>query len=106
MFENDALRVLQQYHIPQTSSGETQVVRLARCVSMLFDFWFKPEYITVKNLTRVARESGAQMILVILPDSAAHIYREVKRFGDVTEGVPTQCVVRPTFKFALNCDQG
>lgn len=93
MFANDALRVLQRYHIPRILFGETQAAKSARYVSMLFEFRFKPECITVKNLTRVARESGAQMILVILPDSAAHIYREVKRFGDVTEGVPTQCVV-------------
>ncbi|KAF5386770.1 hypothetical protein D9615_001667 [Tricholomella constricta] len=37
-------------------------------------------------------EAGAQMILVILPESAAHIYREVKRYGDITRGVVTQCV--------------
>lgn len=33
------------------------------------------------------------MILVILPESAATVYRDVKRFGDITVGVVTQCVV-------------
>ena len=33
------------------------------------------------------------MILVILPESAAGLYSGVKRWGDITRGVITQCVV-------------
>lgn len=33
------------------------------------------------------------MILVILPESAAGLYTGVKRWGDITRGVITQCVV-------------
>lgn len=33
------------------------------------------------------------IVLFILPNSAEDIRREVKRWGDVTVGVPTQCVV-------------
>ncbi|RDB21330.1 Protein argonaute-2 [Hypsizygus marmoreus] len=48
----------------------------------------------IKNvLEELARDAaGAQMLLVILPESAADIYRQVKRFGDITNGVVTQCV--------------
>ncbi|KAF8078121.1 Piwi domain-containing protein [Lyophyllum atratum] len=43
-------------------------------------------------LDEAGREARAQMILVILPESAAPLYREVKRYGDITQGVMTQCV--------------
>ncbi|KAF9458642.1 Piwi domain-containing protein [Collybia nuda] len=43
-------------------------------------------------LLSAGRESKPDMILVILPESAASIYRDVKRFGDITVGVVTQCV--------------
>lgn len=39
-----------------------------------------------------AQEAKARLLLVILQESAAHTYREVKRFGDITQGIPTQCV--------------
>jgi hypothetical protein len=35
-----------------------------------------------------------QLILVILPQSAADVRLRVKRWGDVARGVATQCVVR------------
>lgn len=41
----------------------------------------------------MGKESRPDMILVILPESAATVYRDVKRFGDITVGVVTQCVV-------------
>ena len=55
----------------------------------------------MKTLYAAAQEARAHFLLVILQESAAHTYREVKRFGDVTQGIPTQCVVR--IRFALNC---
>jgi eukaryotic translation initiation factor 2C len=39
------------------------------------------------------QEARPNLMLVILPESAAQVYRDVKRFGDVTVGVVTQCVV-------------
>lgn len=33
------------------------------------------------------------LILAILPENAAPIYNCVKRFGDIIQGVATQCVV-------------
>jgi len=50
---------------------------------------------TAKILYGAVQESNAKMLLVILQESAAYPYREVKRFGDVTQGIPTQCVVSP-----------
>jgi hypothetical protein len=47
-----------------------------------------------KTLYGAAQEANAQILVVILQESASHTYREVKRFGDVTQGIPTQCVVR------------
>jgi hypothetical protein len=43
---------------------------------------------------------NVQLIVVILPESAAGLYSNVKRFGDIMEGVATQCVVcfRPKFQ--------
>ncbi len=42
-----------------------------------------------------------QLMLVILPEFAADIKREVKYWGDIKRSVPTQCVVSlsstPTF---------
>ncbi|GAW01092.1 argonaute-like protein [Lentinula edodes] len=35
---------------------------------------------------------GPDMLLVILPDGGNDIYRAVKHFGDVTQGVVTQCL--------------
>ncbi|KAG6832703.1 hypothetical protein H0H92_012275 [Tricholoma furcatifolium] len=43
-------------------------------------------------LREAGRNAKALMILVILPESAPQPYREVKRFGDITQGVVTQCV--------------
>lgn len=51
----------------------------------------------MKTLYAAAQEARAHFLLVILQESAAHTYREVKRFGDVTRGIPTQCVVRISF---------
>jgi hypothetical protein len=34
-----------------------------------------------------------ELIIVILPQSAADLRAAVKQFGDVTMGVPTQCIV-------------
>ncbi|KAG5649597.1 hypothetical protein H0H81_002909 [Sphagnurus paluster] len=41
-------------------------------------------------LYRAASENNAQMILVILPESAPDPYRQVKRYGDITRGLVTQ----------------
>lgn len=42
---------------------------------------------------RCGREVKADLMVVILPENAADLYTAVKRFGDVTVGVATQCVV-------------
>lgn len=39
------------------------------------------------------------IVLVILPDRAEEIRREVKRWGEITAGVPTQCVVNSKLYF-------
>lgn len=43
-------------------------------------------------LAEIQAESGAHMILAILPESAEDPYRRIKRFGDITRGFVTQCV--------------
>ncbi|KAG6874292.1 hypothetical protein C0995_001517 [Termitomyces sp. Mi166 len=43
-------------------------------------------------LDEAGRLANATMILAILPESAPEPYREIKRFGDITRGVMTQCV--------------
>ncbi|KAG6836649.1 hypothetical protein H0H93_005479 [Arthromyces matolae] len=40
----------------------------------------------------MSKKYRAEMMLVILPESALGIYREVKSFGDILQGVATQCV--------------
>ncbi|KIP05771.1 hypothetical protein PHLGIDRAFT_36273 [Phlebiopsis gigantea 11061_1 CR5-6] len=32
------------------------------------------------------------LIVVVLPENAANLYREIKHFGDILQGVPTQCL--------------
>jgi len=39
------------------------------------------------------RQYNPTFILAILPDPAEEQYRKIKRFGDITQGVATQCVV-------------
>ncbi|RDX47695.1 argonaute-like protein [Lentinus brumalis] len=38
------------------------------------------------------RQGGPQLIVVVLPATAGDIYHAVKHFGDITQGVPTQCL--------------
>ncbi|PFH47976.1 hypothetical protein AMATHDRAFT_66435 [Amanita thiersii Skay4041] len=60
----------------------------------------KPHKIAMRNgqgdVIRALQEEGmeaqASLMLVILPESAEEIRIMVKRFGDVVQGVPTQCV--------------
>ncbi|KAG5716256.1 Protein argonaute-2 [Termitomyces sp. T112] len=51
-----------------------------------------PSSVIAQVLSTAGRAANATMILVILPESAPDPYREVKRFGDITQGVVTQCV--------------
>ncbi|KAF8626746.1 hypothetical protein AX15_004709 [Amanita polypyramis BW_CC] len=48
------------------------------------------------DVYRILREEGARaganLLLVILPENAEELRNNVKRFGDITQGVPTQCV--------------
>ncbi|KIY66101.1 Piwi-domain-containing protein [Cylindrobasidium torrendii FP15055 ss-10] len=48
------------------------------------------------NISRTLEECGRRaqsaLIVAILPDNAPDLYVSVKRFGDVVQGVPTQCV--------------
>ncbi|KAI0696653.1 argonaute-like protein [Cerioporus squamosus] len=37
-------------------------------------------------------EGGPQLIVVVLPDVSADMYHAVKHFGDITQGVATQCL--------------
>jgi len=39
------------------------------------------------------KQYSPMLILAILPDPAEEQYRKIKRFGDITHGVATQCVV-------------
>ncbi|KAG6909846.1 hypothetical protein DXG01_015119 [Tephrocybe rancida] len=49
-----------------------------------------PKFICGRQILREAgRAAEARLILVILPESAPHPYREVKKFGDITQGVAT-----------------
>jgi hypothetical protein len=43
------------------------------------------------------------MIIVILPQSAAELRLQVKRWGDITRGVATQCVVSVKFRLSIPC---
>lgn len=70
------------------------------CISLLFSHLMLNVSIA-KTLYAAAKETNAELLIVILQESAATTYREVKRFGDVTHGIPTQCVVR--ISFVLNC---
>ncbi|KAG5645900.1 hypothetical protein DXG03_005047 [Asterophora parasitica] len=56
-------------------------------------------------LRRVGGEARARLILVILPESAAEVYRRTKRFGDIDQGVVTQCV-KWSRKLAVDASQG
>jgi hypothetical protein len=47
----------------------------------------------MQTLDDAGRKARARMILIILPESAAALYCDVKRYGDITRGVVTQCVV-------------
>ncbi|KAF8624328.1 hypothetical protein AX17_007156 [Amanita inopinata Kibby_2008] len=59
-----------------------------------------PHNISIRNgqsdVMRALNEEGAEakadMILVVLPESAEELRNAVKRFGDVIQGVATQCV--------------
>lgn len=41
---------------------------------------------------RPPKPTNVQLIIAILPFPATDIRRAIKRFGDVEEGIPTQCV--------------
>jgi hypothetical protein len=42
-----------------------------------------------------------ELLLIILPQSAAEIRRDVKRFGDITAGCAVQCVVSNLYNLYL-----
>ncbi|KIY69858.1 Piwi-domain-containing protein [Cylindrobasidium torrendii FP15055 ss-10] len=44
------------------------------------------------NIEQSLRQRSAKLIVAILPDPAESLYVAVKRFGDITQGVATQCV--------------
>jgi eukaryotic translation initiation factor 2C len=46
-----------------------------------------------KELENLRRQYNPSLIIAILPDPAEEQYRTIKRFGDITWGVATQCVV-------------
>lgn len=49
------------------------------------------------------RQYNPSLIIAILPDPAESQYRKIKRFGDITEGVATQCVVSITIVRIESC---
>lgn len=51
--------------------------------------------IALERAGRLNRE--LTFILVVLPFSATEIRKVVKHWGDVQQGIPTQCVVRSQF---------
>ncbi|RPD71863.1 argonaute-like protein [Lentinus tigrinus ALCF2SS1-7] len=38
------------------------------------------------------KQGGPELIVVVLPDNSADMYHAVKHFGDITQGVATQCL--------------
>ncbi|KZT73857.1 Piwi-domain-containing protein [Daedalea quercina L-15889] len=56
----------------------------------------KPVFLVRGSVEKIAkdacREGPPTLVLAFLPSSAAEIRREIKRWGDVKVGVPTQCV--------------
>ena len=59
------------------------------------------ELVCAHARVKILREEGgkcnAQFILAILPENAEELRNAVKRFGDIEQGVATQCVVRSSF---------
>lgn len=45
-----------------------------------------------RELVTLMKQYSPTLILAILPDPAEEQYRKIKRFGDITHGVATQCV--------------
>lgn len=43
------------------------------------------------------KRPNLNMILVILPAAGSDVRLDVKHFGDVVEGIPTQCLVSLSF---------
>ncbi|RPD63356.1 argonaute-like protein [Lentinus tigrinus ALCF2SS1-6] len=43
-------------------------------------------------LLKHGKDGGPQLIVVVLPEMADDIYHQVKYFGDIIQGVPTQCL--------------
>lgn len=44
------------------------------------------------NIEAILRKGGSQFILAVLPEFAPTLYHDIKQFGDIKEGVITQCV--------------
>ncbi|RPD77221.1 argonaute-like protein [Lentinus tigrinus ALCF2SS1-7] len=58
-------------------------------------------------LDKNMRQGGPQLFIVVLPEMADDIYHAVKHFGDITRGVPTQCLkstrcIRATRQYFAN----
>ncbi|TFK24718.1 Piwi-domain-containing protein [Coprinopsis marcescibilis] len=52
------------------------------------------EYVTRKaRETKNPKHPGPSLLLAILPPNSADVYNGVKRFGDVTMGIPNQCLL-------------
>ncbi|KAG7086247.1 hypothetical protein E1B28_002217 [Marasmius oreades] len=52
----------------------------------------KPGHDVNETLLAYGNEHRPNLILVFLPAEAEEIYNQVKRFGDITRGIATQCV--------------
>jgi hypothetical protein len=48
----------------------------------------------IQVLGDLVQQFRPDLILAVLPDPAEDQYRKIKRFGDVVQGIATQCVVR------------
>jgi eukaryotic translation initiation factor 2C len=57
-----------------------------------------------QELENLRRQYNPSLIIAILPDPAEEQYRQIKRFGDITWGVATQCVVRICLSFSINAE--